>query len=157
MTTVEPFRLKLSHSTFQSLFISTISHSLPFLWFVFSPQQRLKIHMHKQTFHVRHCSLSLAACVMNLSSLCVKLSYCLPHSSELCRFFLCFFFLFLHVGFIFYFHLKMNLRNILRSHGEMWWEDEQLRALKTVLNQYEEYLFLLLYVCCLGRVCGLWK
>lgn len=51
----------------------------------------------------------------------------------------------------------MNLRNILRSHSEMWWEDEQLRALKTVLKQYEEYLFLLLYVCCLGRVCGLWK
>lgn len=37
---------------------------------------------------------------------------------------------FLYVGIIFYFHLKMNLRNILRNHSEMWWEDEQLRALQ---------------------------
>lgn len=39
-----------------------------------------------------------------------------------------------------------------RNHSEMWQEDEQLRA-QTVFKQFEEYLFILLYVFSLGHVC----
>lgn len=53
------------------------------------------------------------------------------HMFWIVQFFICW------IYFLFWF--QNELKNYLSNHSETWWQDEQLRALQTVLKQYEEY------------------